>query len=514
MNATVDLRQLAVHRGEGTPLPRRSRHLVSRYLLPGLVLAGFLAVLAWAGRDSFLPARPVTVVPVVTTRAEIHHSGAPLFVAAGWIEARPTPVQVPALAEGVVEKLLVVEGQEVKAGEPVAQLVEADARLALAAAEANLRQREAEADAILAKAETDVLYLPFQLKAAESQERQLRLDLESKKAAGRGSVSEIALVLAESELTMAGNRTSELRLRLQRLQQEIATIEHMTAAFRKGQPWQPVRPQLLTDVVANMKAAMTRILQEQVAVDMARLRLERMTVRAPQAGRVLGLLARPGTRIMLGNSVGQAHEAGSVVSLYDPRLLQVRADIRFEDLPNLLPGQLVRIESPAVPGGALQGEVLFATAIADIQKNTLQAKVAITDPPPVLKPDMLVQLTFLAPERPEAKGTISETLRLLVPRQLVETGEGGSRVWVADQVQRVARARSVKLGRAASAELVEVTEGLSAADKLIAGGREGLTDGQRIAVTGEDATLGVIAVGGPKANRVERLPGAEHQGKH
>src|SRR5882724_5018944 len=109
MSANVDLRQLAVRRdGPAIPAPpRRPRHLLSRYLLPGAVLVGFLAVAGWAARDSLLPSRPVTVVPVLTTRAEIRQGGTPLFQAAGWVEPRPTPVLVTALAEGVIDKLLV-----------------------------------------------------------------------------------------------------------------------------------------------------------------------------------------------------------------------------------------------------------------------------------------------------------------------------------------------------------------------------------------------------------------------
>src|SRR5205814_3246818 len=68
----------------------------------------------------------------------------PLFRAAGWAEPRPTPTVVTALAEGVVEKLFVVEGQAVEAGEVVARLIDADARLALDAAEADVKLREGE----------------------------------------------------------------------------------------------------------------------------------------------------------------------------------------------------------------------------------------------------------------------------------------------------------------------------------------------------------------------------------
>jgi RND family efflux transporter MFP subunit len=510
MSTTVDLRQLAVDRESSPPGPRR--HIGTRYVLPGVVLLGFLALVAWAVRGSLLPVRPVTVLPVIATRAEVQQGGSPLFLAAGWIEPRPTPILVTALTEGVVEQLLVVEGQEVKAGDALAKLIDADARLALAGTEADLRQKEAEAEALLAKTETDLVFLPFQIQSAEAHQRLMRLDYQGKKSA-EGTIPAINIARAESELATATAKAEELKLRKQRLEREVVTLKQMRDTMRTGKEFQA--EQALTETEANMRTACTRVRQAQIAVDSAKLRLERTTVRAPVAGRVLALIARPGSR--LGMTQHGAQEVSTVVSLYNPAMLQVRADVRFEDLPNVQPGQPVRIESPALPGKPVAGEVLLATSIADIQKNTLQVKVAIPEPPPVLKPDMLVQLTFLAPERPDGSPATAETLRLLIPRQLVENGEGGPRVWVADQVAGVARHRAIKQGRAMGPELVEVVEGLSAADKLIVGGREGLTDGARIKVTGEDASLGTAPVGiGTKPVKLERLPpaGAGHQGKH
>src|SRR5215470_16755672 len=83
MNANVDLRQLAVRREGTSPSAAvRRRHLVTRYL-PAAVVLGFLAVVGWAARDSLLPSRPVTVVPVLATRTEVRQAGMPLFQAAG-----------------------------------------------------------------------------------------------------------------------------------------------------------------------------------------------------------------------------------------------------------------------------------------------------------------------------------------------------------------------------------------------------------------------------------------------
>jgi RND family efflux transporter MFP subunit len=544
MSANVDLRQLAVRRDVPPPRPpsRRRAQLVTRYLLPGGVLLGFLGVAAWAARDGLLPARPVTVVPVLTSRAPVSQGGAPLFQAAGWVEPRPTPVVVTALAEGVVDKLLVVEGQEVQAGEVVARLLDADAKLALEAAQADLQLRQAErssaraalgaartnfaqpahlqaaaaeADALLAQKETDLVDVPFQLRQAEARLWLARRDHEAKNAGSRsGAIPDVQVRLSKKELDTATAAVEQLQARERGLKREVEALKGKSAALQKRLELKTEEARQRAEAEASVQAAEARVGQARVAVAVARLRLERTAVRAPTAGRVLALVARPGMRLM-GLAHGSLHESSTVASLYDPSSLQVRADVRLEDLPRVQPGQPVRIETPAV-GGALEGEVLRATSQADVQKNTLQVKVAVKAPPAVLRPDMLVQVTFLAPAGPKATPGGPEPYRLLVPRQLVEADGSGAHVWVADRVARVARRRPVQLGAAGAGDLVEVTDGLSAADKLIVGGREGLRDGQRVAVTGEDTTLGVAAGGpGAKPARPGRNPaGGGHPGKH
>ena len=145
MSTEVDLRELAIDRGgSAAPTVPTRRHLVTRYVLPAVLIPGFLSLLAWAARDFLFPPQPVTVVPVFSTTAQVREEGTPLFNAAGWIEPRPTPVRAAALAPGVVERLLVVEDQAVNAGEPVAELVKDDAQLAYDRTLADLKLRQAE----------------------------------------------------------------------------------------------------------------------------------------------------------------------------------------------------------------------------------------------------------------------------------------------------------------------------------------------------------------------------------
>ena len=142
----LDLSQLALDRSpsESTTKQPRPRRWLLRYVLPIGILLGFIALLGVTVGRQLLPQQPVTIVPVIVKRGEVQPAGTTLFQAAGWIEPRPTSVNVAALAPGVIEALLVVEGQQVAKGEPIARLIAIDAELAVEQATAKLAIREGE----------------------------------------------------------------------------------------------------------------------------------------------------------------------------------------------------------------------------------------------------------------------------------------------------------------------------------------------------------------------------------
>ncbi len=256
-----------------------------------------------------------------------------------------------------------------------------------------------------------------------------------------------------------------------------------------------------------MKAATARIEQARVVVAEARLQLERMTVVSPIDGRVFRLIAHPGARIGSGMTQMTGYDGSTVVTLYRPDRLQVRVDVRFEDIPKVSLNQPVEIDNPAL-SSPLTGKVLFISSEADIQKNTLQVKVEISDPPPVFKPEMLVDVTFLAPKQPKRASEPSQELKLYVLGQLIHQGDGGSFVWLADQSDGIARRTMVQTGAVGSNGLVEITSGLTISSRVISGGSDGLQDGDRIKVTSEDSSLGTTRAvrQGGTSRTMNRLP--------
>lgn len=516
MASQVDLRQLAVERPSGAAAPlARKRSWLLRWGIPFAIIAGFLSITGWSARDYWLPAKPVTVLPVILTRAEVQDAGTPLFQAAGWIEPRPTAVMCSALVEGVVEELLVVEGQEVQADQPVARLVDADVRLSLREAESTLKLREAErdgaqavltaakqnlaqpvhleaahaeAEAALATLETEIGNLPFLIQSVEARLTLARQDLEGKKLVVE-AIAGRSIQKAQSEFDSATAALAELKERGPNLARQQEAWRRKCDALHTKLKLKTDEHRAVDEATANLAAAEARLNQTRLAVESVQLRLERMTVRSPINGRVLSLTSQPGQRLM-GINAASERDASTVVTLYDPNRLQVRVDVRLEDVPQIQVGQPVQIAT-AVAKEPLSGQVLAMTSQADIQKNTLQVKVSIDRPSDVVRPEMLAQVTFLAPERPGGKSEGErDPLRLLVPKELVESGENSSTIWVADAGRGIAVRRAIQLGRAGTDQLIEVTQGLNALDKLIASGREGLSDGDRIRITGSDRTMG------------------------
>lgn len=531
----VDLRELAIDRGETeTTALRQRRHMLTRYVLPASLAVGFVLLVGWAARDYVFPPRKVTVVPVLATTAEVRREGTPLFKAAGWIEPRPTPIRVAALAEGTVAELLVVEDQHVKVGQEIAKLVKDDAKLAHDKALADQKLREAElglamadlkaaetrlkqpvhleaalgeAEAALAKIETQLKNLPFEIRRAEADLAAVTKDYDGK-VASKGVVSGIDIDIAKSKRDAGKALVAELSRRDESLKKEQAALIQRRDALK-------TQLKLLADEIkakeraeANVKSARARVAQATVSVKEAKLRLDRMTICSPIDGRVFQLIGHPGAHVGGGTSHMTGRDASTVVTLYRPDRLQIRVDVRFEDLPKVSLKQPVRIENPAL-SSPLTGNVLFISSEADIQKNTLQVKVDIPNPPEVFKPEMLVDVTFLEPPRLEQKTATTKELKLYIPRQLVHDGDGEYFVWIADQSEGIARKTTVKLGAEGVNGLVEITSGLSVSNRVIVGGADGLRDRERIRITGEDSSFGTADTqqsksGKPKLNR---LPG-------
>lgn len=481
----ADLGVLRGAGGTGVVVPRPAFRWRTRVALPGAILLAGAGLLAYAAREQLAPVTDVTVVPVVLRAAPVsegreggapgdadddvgNHGRAagPTVVAPGWIEPDPFAIGVPALVEGVVREVLVLEGQRLEAGALVARLVDDDLRLAHAEALAMVSEREAEtarARAALGPARAEV-------SVAEAEEAAVRDEVTRKEPLVRaGGVSE------------GDYRRLELRLR---------SAEAMTLRARSE----------LAVVEADVPRMLAAEESARVALARAALDLSRAEIRTERGGVVLRIIARPGARNVMAGPGAEALAEG-VVLLYDPAKLQVRTDVPLAEAARVGVGTRAEFTTEALPGRVFAGAVSRVVHQADIQRNTVQFKVRVENPDEVLKPEMLCRVKF-NPGGAGAEGTTTGSgapgegergLLVVDGRAIVEKRGGEGVAWVyvpgsggSGHVER----RAVRF-EDGSEGMVWVREGLRPGDRVVLSPGASLHDGARVrASEGQNAEGG------------------------
>ncbi|CAN5638082.1 HlyD family efflux transporter periplasmic adaptor subunit [soil metagenome] len=502
-----DLLTLAREPISGTRLsaiPRPGIAWKSRILLPGSIILALLLLIGYSARDLILPAREVRAIAVVVKSGGVESGASFTVQAPGWVEADPYPISVSALTDGIIKEVLALEGQTIHAGDVVARMIDEDANLALARAKSDLLDKQSRLEA--AKANWDN---PIERTRAvatnEAMVAETKAELEKLTADVAVESARLIAVKVEAERTAESFKTrasSEIEtIRAQQLYEAQKSLVEATKARR------PILDAQLAQRNADLTAARdnlrlrieetqalaeaeARVALATAARDEAALRLVRMEVRSPATGIVMERLAVPGGKLML--NMDNPHSA-QVVRLYDPTRLQVRVDIPIADAAKVGVGQAAKIVVAVAPDFAFDGKVTRIVHEADIQKNTLQVKVAITNPSPDLKPEMLARVR-IATGGATTRSINGQTV--FAPREVIHATGGEATVWTVDPRHNVAVRKTITLGDAQQDGWIAVTSGLSPGDQIIAAGANELSDGQRIRVVGEPSITGANPKGG------------------
>lgn len=486
------------------PLPRvRWR---TRVLLPALILLTTTALVGFSSRDALRPATSVKVVPVLAKAGgQLQQAGEVIVQAPGWVEADPYATAVSALTDGIVEAVLVLEGDRVELGQVVAELVADDARLALGQAEARLdEQRAAAAVARAAFEEAQrnwdhPIELTRALQTAEAQLAEKRaeldrwpselareealavyLDAESERLTPlheNGQASDIEMIRSRQAHLAQRAEVETVRRRKPMLEAQIRALEAEVTAAGEHLRLRIADTRALAAAEAAVREADAAVVSAQSRRDEAALRLERMEVRAASAGVVMARLAEPGSKLMLGMDDPRSAQ---VVRLYDPQKLQVRVDVPLADAARIGLGQPAEIIVDVMPDHVFKGCVVRVVHEADVQKNTLQFKVAIENPSPEIKPEMLARARFLAKSDTSVAENGASTLRLFVPASAVFQRDGASYVWLADPINETAVQRKITARGAAVDGTCAVLDGLQLGDRVIVAPPADLEEGGRI----------------------------------
>jgi HlyD family secretion protein len=512
--SSVDLRALS--RGSeieslgtaGVDIPLPARKWGLRVLLPGVILVALASLLAMTSADVLWPGTAVRVHPVIVKsggESGALAAGSVVVQAPGWVEPDPFPTYVAALADGVVQEVLVLEGERVEAGQLVARLVADDARIALHHAEAVLnekkaalvaaqaRLREAQrnwdhpielervlhtAEARLAEAEAKLARWPAELKREQAHAVYLKAELERiRPLAERGQASEIEAIQAEQAYEVQQAVVDSVQQEKPILTAKRDELTAEVEAAREALTLRIVDERALAEAKALAARGEAELAAADAAFADAELRVERMEIHTPVGGRVMKRLVGTGSKVIeMMDSPHSAH----VMHIYDPNHLQVRVDIPLVEAAKVGVDQEAEVIVDVLPERVFQGRVSRVVHEADVQKNTLQVKVAIENPSSEIKPEMLARARFLA--RPEVSSGEEVSERLFVPRRSVAERDGQKFVWLADLAERRARFALVTLEESSADEWVQVTSGLRPGDRVIVNAPPGLGDGQRITI--------------------------------
>lgn len=468
---------------DGTARPK-SRDWRARFAsaLPWLLILGFLGVLGFVFGDRIVPARELDMSTVVTVRQNADTVSAPvetgansepmnfsdapmLFQASGWIEPDPFPTIATALIDGVVETVEILEGDKVEKGQLLAKLIDEDARLELETAKSQKTTLETQAIAHRFQidiVEAEIASLQKQVSAEEARQEEAKDLYERLKRLGSSSVAEREITQAKLKLVTVTSDLEALAVTEAELQAKIEQLHKVCDTFD-----------------AQIAEAEINVAKKQLAFDRTR-------IKSPITGRVLDLHVRPGQKRMLGSD---NLDSATVARLYDPESLQARIDVPLAEAAKLTVGQPVGVRSELLPGVTFRGEVTRIVGEADLQRNTLQAKVAIENPDDRLRPEMLCRAEFLASPNTqdlEASSTVepSGRVQVFVPEAaLVGDSENEATVWRVDVSGDHVAKQTVTLGNDRREDHRLVLEGLKPGDRVVLNPPADLSADQRIRPT-------------------------------
>ncbi|MBA2661895.1 MAG: efflux RND transporter periplasmic adaptor subunit [Bradymonadaceae bacterium] len=320
--------------------------------------------------DSESSADGAHVSPAESRSAESRPAQAPAgaFSAAGYLEIIPPgPQIVSTMVEARVDHVGVVEGQIVEAGQELARLDDAlfrrdaeiqQSKVALARAQlARLKAGFRPEEISTAKAELEQAQARHRGTQKEHERNQQLLE---KKAIAQGT-TDASLAEMEGAAAQVAARQAELQLR-----QRGARPEEIAAAQAE---------------IAVAEAEAERALWKQQAC----------IITAPIAGVVLEVFVGPGDWI---STSERDARPGALLSIFDPSRIQAWVDVNQRDIGRVTVGQEVLLTSDAAPDQPFEGRVQRLLPRANLQRNTVQVKIEIPNPPDNLRPEMSVKASF------------------------------------------------------------------------------------------------------------------------
>jgi HlyD family secretion protein len=345
----------------------------NRVWFPVLVLVGVLAIIGlWA----LLRRGPVPIRYAKVARGAISAN----ISTNGKVEpAQNFEAHAPAATS--VKRVLVNQGDKVKAGQLLLELDDSGARAEAARAEAQVKAAQADLDAIraggtreeVATNQADLTRAQAELQAAQRNLTAMQR-LQQTGAASPAEVqdAESRLKNAQTQVNLLQQKTGS-RFAPQDVQRAESNLEQARAAYSATQ-----------DVLAKSN------------------------IRAPQAGEVYSLPVRAGNFVNAGDLVVQVADLSKLI---------VRAFVDEPDIGRLSKGQPVNVTWDAVPGRTWVGTVtqVPTTVTTRGSRSVGEVTAEVDNSDRKLLPNVNVSVTIVSARHENA---------LIAPREAVHQGEG------------------------------------------------------------------------------------------
>jgi HlyD family secretion protein len=366
--------------------------------------------------------------PEIVTAAVVRGNLVQTVVASGHIET-PFRVEIASQITGTVEDVLVLEGEVVTEGQKLV-VIEAS----------ELQAAAVQSEGAVAQADARIRQLRELTKPAADQALvQAQANLLNAQAA-----YERAAKLAVSGYGTRATLDDATKNR------DVARTQVRTAEF-----------QVFTSspVGSDYVMAETQLSQARANLNTARARLGYATISAPRDGVLITRNVERGMVVQPGQSMLVLAPAGST---------QIVVQIDEKNLGMLALGRKAVASSDAYPDKRFAAVVSYINPSVDINRASVQVKLAVAKPPDYLRQDMTVSVDIEVARRDNA---------VVVPARAVHDVANGA-PWVLTPGGGRVRLQAVKLGLRGTGQY-EVLDGLQPGDMVIPS-TAGVKVGQRI----------------------------------
>ena len=403
-----------------------------------------------------------------------------------------TETLVGAQAPGIVDRLLVREGDRVTVGQRLAVLKHEVTEAQVAQAQAVLNTARAQL-AQVARAP-----LPSDVEAAAEQVRQARAQLDQQRAAVVQAEQTVAQAQAqlgqlEAERALAAKQYERSTTLAARGFSSQAEFDQAEANFRVAEEKVRAQQQALAVAQANIQAAQAGVvaaranLRAQEArlrtvqtgarpedIQVAQERVEEaehaLRVARQQAANAIVTAPFAGTVTAINAEVGQTVGAEGVLRLVSSEA-EIRVDVDESNLADLAVGQAVILSSSTFRDSTFRGTVSEIAAAVDAKRGTVTVTIVPSAPPDWLRPGQTVNVNII---------TNPAVQRLLIPETAIT--QVGDRTGVLLVEHGRALYKTV-VTRPPTVQGVPVLAGLTAHDQLIAN-TQGIEPGDAVHTQG------------------------------